>query len=67
MDVMAVLAVVQDGHAEAEFRQIRVFMRADLELRLLPGGIVMGGALHAAVLDLIGGLFRGDVRGECRL
>ena len=50
--LVAVLAVVQQGHAAAAVGQVRPFVGADLEFGLVPGGVAVGGPLHMAELDL---------------
>ena len=63
---VAVLGVVEERDAEVRLGEVRVAVRAALELRVLPLGVVVRRARDGAVLDLEAGLVRDDVRRERR-
>ena len=56
MYVVTILAVIDDRYAVAAVREIGVLLRADLELRRVPAGVLVGRALDCAELDLVGRL-----------
>ena len=67
LDVVTVLAVVEDGETEAVVAEIHPLVTDDLELREIPERVAVGRALVVAELDVVGGLSRVDINGEVRL
>ena len=67
LDIMAVLAVVQDTHAIVALRQVRPAVRHRLKLRLIPARIPVVRAAHIAVLHVIRSVSGSDIHRECRL
>ena len=55
LDVVTILAVVEERDAVVAFAEIRPLLRADLEACLVPTGVRVGGAFDMPVLDLVGG------------
>ena len=54
-DVVAVLAVVEEGDPVAGLAQVRPAVGAHLEAGHVPAGVGVGGPLEVAELDLVGG------------
>ena len=67
IDTVAVLAVVEQGHAVVTLGEVHPLLGAGLKAGLVPGGVGVGLALDIAELDLKGGLVGVDVHGELGL
>ncbi len=67
MHRVAVLAVVQQRHAEAGLGEVGPAVGADLEAREIPGRVEVGGALEVAELDLVGRIRRANLDGKLDL
>src|SRR5215210_7993517 len=63
---VAVLAVVEKGNTVARLGEVGETVRADLETRLVPRRVAVGGALHDAVHGLEGRLMETDAHREQR-
>ena len=55
VDVMAVLAIIEQADPISPFTYIHPAMSTDLKTGQVPGGVAVGGTLHRAKLDFIGG------------
>ena len=64
LDVVTVLAVVEDGETEAVVAEIDPLVTDDFKLREIPERVAVGRALVVAELDVVGGLSRVDINGE---
>ena len=67
LDVIAVLAIVEQGDAVAALGEVSPAVRGDFVLGAIPGGIPVRRALHRAELDFVGGFERPDVHRKGRL
>ena len=67
LDVVTVLAVVEDGETEAVVAEIDPLVTDDFKLREIPERVAVGRALVVAELDIISGLGGVDINGEVRL
>src|SRR5688572_9259179 len=65
--MLAVLAVVQKGHAVAVLREVDKAVRGHLELRFLPGSVAVRGAPDHAVGALESGVIGADRQWKTRL
>lgn len=65
LDVVTVLAVVEDGETEAVVAEIDPLVTDDFKLREIPERVAVGRALVVAELDVVGGLSRVDISEVC--
>ena len=64
MNIVTVLAIVEDGNTVAALGNIRILVSADLKLRSVPGCVEVSGALDRSVLNFVGGAVGVDINGE---